>query len=51
MPATRKLAVQSDPADVRRRVTAALTRMYPYRSSFTLPEVMEALHVIGELKG
>lgn len=50
MPATRKLAPSPDTADIQRRLSVALGHMHPGRTDFTLAEVMEALHVIGELQ-
>lgn len=46
-----KLMPSPDTADIQRRLVIALGRMYPDRTNFTMDEVMEALHVIGELAG
>jgi hypothetical protein len=45
----RKLLAQSDPAEVQARLCATLSILHPDRTDFTLPEVMKALHVMGEL--
>lgn len=37
-----------DTVEVKRRLVITLGRLYPGRDTFTMPEVMEALEIMGE---
>ncbi len=47
--ASRKLAPQTDPTDVKRRLVIVLGHMYPDRTEFSMAEVMEALGIMQEV--